>query len=89
MKTPLVYLTTFSIKGAELLSKYIGGSEDAVRGVFERARAAAPCLLFFDEFDALAPKRGHDSTFDGNFEIQPSSSSSCSAESQIELSTSC
>ncbi|XP_031585150.1 peroxisome biogenesis factor 1 [Oreochromis aureus] len=51
-----------SIKGPELLSKYIGASEKGVRDVFQRAQAAKPCILFFDEFDALAPRRGHDST---------------------------
>jgi peroxin-1 len=88
-----------SIKGPEVLNKYIGASEAAVREVFRctlcdipngcsglevgymalvvcrcaqrtlhlalrlrRASAAAPCVLFFDEFDAIAPQRGHDST---------------------------
>uniref|UniRef100_A0A3Q1J178 Peroxisomal ATPase PEX1 n=1 Tax=Anabas testudineus TaxID=64144 RepID=A0A3Q1J178_ANATE len=51
-----------SIKGPELLSKYIGASEQGVRDTFQRAQAAKPCILFFDEFDALAPRRGHDST---------------------------
>uniref|UniRef100_A0A1A7WCV0 Peroxisomal ATPase PEX1 n=1 Tax=Iconisemion striatum TaxID=60296 RepID=A0A1A7WCV0_9TELE len=51
-----------SIKGPELLSKYIGASEQGVRDVFQRAQAAQPCILFFDEFDSLAPRRGHDST---------------------------
>ncbi|KAJ8267662.1 hypothetical protein COCON_G00128340 [Conger conger] len=51
-----------SIKGPELLSKYIGASEQAVRDVFQRAQSAKPCVLFFDEFDSLAPRRGHDST---------------------------
>ncbi|XP_014481800.1 PREDICTED: peroxisome biogenesis factor 1 isoform X2 [Dinoponera quadriceps] len=51
-----------SIKGPELLSKYIGVSEESVRNVFERARRAKPCVLFFDEFDSLAPRRGHDNT---------------------------
>lgn len=46
-----------SIKGAELLSKYVGDSEKAVRKTFERARAAAPCVIFFDEVDALASER--------------------------------
>ncbi|XP_068603433.1 peroxisomal ATPase PEX1 [Brachionichthys hirsutus] len=50
------------IKGPELLSKYIGASEQGVRDVFQRAQAARPCVLFFDEFDSLAPRRGHDST---------------------------
>lgn len=49
-----------SIKGPELLNKYVGESERAVRQVFSRARAAAPCVLFFDELDALAPRRGGD-----------------------------
>ncbi|XP_061903195.1 peroxisome biogenesis factor 1 isoform X1 [Entelurus aequoreus] len=51
-----------AIKGPELLSKYIGASEQGVRDVFQRAQAAKPCILFFDEFDSLAPRRGHDST---------------------------
>lgn len=49
----------FPIKGAELLDKYVGESERAVREVFARARAVAPSLLFFDEIDALAPVRGN------------------------------
>ncbi len=48
----------FSVKGAELLDKYVGESERAVREVFARARGAAPAIIFFDEFDALAPVRG-------------------------------
>jgi len=55
-------LRCVSVKGPELLSKYIGSSEAAVRDVFQKARDAAPALLFFDEFDALAPQRGHDNT---------------------------
>ncbi|XP_075443466.1 peroxisomal ATPase PEX1 isoform X2 [Ascaphus truei] len=51
-----------SIKGPELLSKYIGASEQALRDVFTRAQAAKPCILFFDEFDSIAPRRGHDNT---------------------------
>jgi len=51
-----------SIKGPELLNKYVGESERAVRQVFSRARAASPCVLFFDELDALAPRRGSDSS---------------------------
>ena len=50
------------VKGPELLNKYIGASEAAVRDVFEKAGSAQPCILFFDEFDAIAPKRGHDNT---------------------------
>jgi hypothetical protein len=51
-----------SVKGPELLNKYIGASEQGVRDIFARAAAAAPALLFFDEFDAIAPRRGHDNT---------------------------
>ncbi|KFV80941.1 Peroxisome biogenesis factor 1, partial [Struthio camelus australis] len=50
------------IKGPELLSKYIGASEQAVRDIFNRAQAAKPCIVFFDEFDSIAPRRGHDNT---------------------------
>ena len=49
-----------SIKGPELLNKYVGESERSVRQLFTRARAASPCVLFFDELDALAPRRGGD-----------------------------
>ena len=44
--------------GPELLDKYVGESERAVRQVFTRARASSPCVIFFDELDALCPKRG-------------------------------
>ena len=46
-----------SVKGPELLNKYVGESERAVRQVFARARASSPCVIFFDELDALVPKR--------------------------------
>ena len=46
-----------SVKGAELLSKYVGESEQAVREVFKKAKQVAPCIVFFDEIDALAPPR--------------------------------
>jgi len=46
-----------AVKGPELLSKYVGESERSVRELFSRARASAPCILFFDEMDALAPRR--------------------------------
>ncbi|CAM6111010.1 unnamed protein product [Calypogeia fissa] len=55
-------LRLIAVKGPELLNKYIGASEQGVRDVFARATAAAPCILFFDEFDAIAPQRGHDNT---------------------------
>jgi transitional endoplasmic reticulum ATPase len=47
-----------SIKGPALLSKYVGESEKGVREVFRKAKQAAPCILFFDELDALVPRRG-------------------------------
>lgn len=47
-----------SVKGPELLSKYVGESEKAVREVFKKARQTAPTIVFFDEIDALAPRRG-------------------------------
>lgn len=46
------------IKGPELLSKWVGESEKAVRKIFEKARQTAPTVIFFDEVDAIAPKRG-------------------------------
>ncbi|KAJ2540272.1 Ribosome biogenesis ATPase rix7 [Coemansia sp. RSA 1853] len=47
-----------SVKGGELMSKYVGDSERAVRQVFTRARASSPCVVFFDELDALCSRRG-------------------------------
>lgn len=55
-------LNFITVKGPEILNKYIGASEQSVRDLFDRAQAAKPCVLFFDEFDSIAPKRGHDST---------------------------
>lgn len=52
-------LNFFSIKGPELLNMYIGESEANVRRVFQRARDAKPCVIFFDELDSIAPKRGN------------------------------
>ena len=47
-----------SVKGPALLSKYVGESERGVRDMFRKAKQAAPCIIFFDEIDALAPARG-------------------------------
>jgi len=47
-----------SVRGPELLSKWVGESERGVREVFRRARQAAPCVIFFDEIDSIAPVRG-------------------------------
>jgi peroxin-6 len=51
-------LNFLSVKGPELLNMYIGESEANVRRVFEKARNARPCVIFFDELDSIAPKRG-------------------------------
>ncbi|CAG8480913.1 8023_t:CDS:2, partial [Funneliformis caledonium] len=51
-------LNFFSVKGPELLNMYVGESEANVRRVFQRARDAKPCVIFFDELDSVAPKRG-------------------------------
>lgn len=54
-------LNVFSVKGAELMDKWVGESERAVRELFRRAADAAPSLVFLDEIDALAPRRGQSS----------------------------
>ncbi|XP_054635659.1 peroxisomal ATPase PEX6 isoform X2 [Dunckerocampus dactyliophorus] len=51
-------MTFLSVKGPELLNMYVGQSEENIREVFNRARSAAPCVVFFDELDSLAPSRG-------------------------------
>jgi transitional endoplasmic reticulum ATPase len=47
-----------SVKGPEIMSKYIGESERGVREIFRKAKQASPCIVFFDEFDSLVPERG-------------------------------
>ncbi|GGF94715.1 putative conserved ATPase [Rhodococcoides trifolii] len=54
-------LSVHAVKGAELMDKWVGASEKAVRELFERARNSAPSLIFLDEVDALAPRRGQSS----------------------------
>ncbi|MFF1613460.1 AAA family ATPase [Amycolatopsis sp. NPDC058278] len=54
-------LNVFAVKGAELMDKWVGESERAVRELFRRAAEAAPALIFLDEIDALAPRRGQSS----------------------------
>ena len=49
-----------SIKGPELLNKYVGESERAIRSLFIRAKNSSPCIIFFDELDALVPKRSQE-----------------------------
>ncbi|MFW0794168.1 AAA family ATPase [Gordonia sp. CPCC 205515] len=51
-------LSVHTVKGAELMDKWVGSSEKAVRDLFARARESAPSLIFLDEIDALAPRRG-------------------------------
>lgn len=51
-------LNFLSVKGPELMNKYVGQSEENVRKIFQQARDAAPCVIFFDELDSLAPNRG-------------------------------
>ncbi|MGB3773172.1 MAG: AAA family ATPase [Rhodococcus sp. (in: high G+C Gram-positive bacteria)] len=54
-------LSVHAVKGAELMDKWVGSSEKAVRELFRRARDSAPSLIFLDEVDALAPRRGQSS----------------------------
>ncbi|MDD3978319.1 CDC48 family AAA ATPase [Methanomicrobium antiquum] len=58
-----------SVKGPELLSKWVGESEKGVRDIFRKARQASPSIIFFDEIDALLPKRG---TFEGSSHVTES-----------------
>ncbi|KAL7680144.1 putative AAA+ ATPase domain, ATPase, AAA-type, core, peroxisome biogenesis factor 1, psi beta-barrel [Plasmopara halstedii] len=55
-------LNFISVKGPEVLNKYIGASEQAIRDLFYRAGSASPSVLFLDEFDSIAPRRGADNT---------------------------
>ncbi|KAG8043497.1 hypothetical protein GUJ93_ZPchr0458g22412 [Zizania palustris] len=54
-------LNFLSVKGPELINMYVGESEKNVRDIFEKARSARPCVIFFDELDSLAPARGSSS----------------------------
>lgn len=47
-----------SVKGPEIMSKWVGESEKAIREIFRRARQSSPCIIFFDEIDSIAPRRG-------------------------------
>ncbi|XP_064968351.1 cell division control protein 48 homolog B-like isoform X1 [Musa acuminata AAA Group] len=59
----------FSLSGAELYSKYVGEGEALLRRTFQKARLAAPSIVFFDEADAIAPKRGHGGSSGGNVSV--------------------
>ncbi len=54
-----------SIKGPELLSKWVGDSEKGVREIFRKARSVAPCIIFFDEIDSIAKSRSSGSSDSG------------------------
>ena len=54
----VVCLFVRSVKGPELINMYVGQSEENVREIFATASRAAPCVIFFDELDSLAPNRG-------------------------------
>ncbi|WFC96569.1 AAA+-type ATPase [Malassezia brasiliensis] len=62
-------LNFLAIRGPELVSKYVGESERAIREMFRRARAAAPAILFFDELDAISGVRSHDTSSAANDRI--------------------
>lgn len=55
-----------SVKGPELISKWVGESEKGIREVFRKARQASPCIVFFDELNAIAPRRGRSEGGDGH-----------------------
>jgi len=59
-------LNFISIKGPELFSKYVGDTEKAIREIFRKARISSPCIIFFDEIDAMASARGDDDTSVGD-----------------------
>jgi len=59
-------LNMIKVKSSDVLDPYLGGSESTIRSLFARARAASPCILFFDEFDALACNRDDDDGIEAN-----------------------
>lgn len=52
----------FTVKGSDILSKYIGGSQTAVREIFEKALSVAPSIIFFDQFQSIVPRRNSSGT---------------------------
>src|SRR5690349_61608 len=61
-----------SVKGPELMSKWVGESEKGIREIFRKARQAAPCVIFFDEIDSIAPTRGGGAGMEGGIGINTS-----------------
>ena len=55
-----VFIIIIIIIIIKIFKKYVGESERAIRQVFSRARASSPCVIFFDELDAICPKRSND-----------------------------
>jgi transitional endoplasmic reticulum ATPase len=60
------------VKGPELMSKWVGESEKGIREIFRKARQAAPCVIFFDEIDSIAPTRGGGAGMEGGIGINTS-----------------
>src|SRR6187401_2306954 len=60
------------VKGPELMSKWVGESEKGIREIFRKARQAAPCVIFFDEIDSIAPTRGGGAGMAGGMGINTS-----------------
>ena len=60
------------VKGPELMSKWVGESEKGIREIFRKARQAAPCVIFFDEIDSIAPTRGGGAGMEGGMGINTS-----------------
>lgn len=63
-------MDAFSQISFHFLSQYLGESEKAVRQCFQRAKNSAPCVIFFDEFDALCPKRSSSTTVSYEFDVK-------------------
>jgi peroxin-6 len=78
-------LNFFSVKGPELLNMYIGESEANVRRVFQRARDAQPCVIFLDELDSVAPKRGPALLRPGRFDRMLYLSAPTSHDAQLSI----
>ena len=62
-------LNFISVKGPELISKWVGESERGIREIFRKARQSSPCIIFFDEIDSIAPIRGFNGEMTGSERI--------------------